>query len=586
MELAEIRALVADGLAESAECLCTLHLSAMTEEHAEYSATTELLGDAIFARAQYVRAMSHFRMALHGALAESAGGSGYSAHEVCLVIKIAKCHLEMKDPTAAMREVEVVPARQRSVSAHMLLGQLYQEASLRKMAVAAYKAVLQLQPLAVEAVQHLLTLGVDHTELSQWQVGATGASGPTKGFLSSKTMAHPTQSQSLMQRIGVTLAALKGGEHLQFMAHFSQLKKLFPKSVWLQGLLARSLAQAEYIDEALLAFRSMRNTDPSYLDSDGGSIETFGTLLFDRGTTLAARELSSLANDVLAVDSSRPTGWLLAALCCQLHGEHEKARRLVEKAVDIEPLAACFRIKGRILLAEPGGRCADQALISYFQANSLQKDVASFAGLVQAHLALGKIKDATSVAKDCVTLLPRSPASYVLIGQCLARHTNGLPESVKAYAKAMKIHPDHMRAVELMAEALVTQGKLHEASLCLRGVLERQSGSSTRGQYQLRTQFAKVLAALGNFPEAIEELHVAIAQAPAEYADAALELERVEGMLSAAAASQEESEEREGGVGAGEKEEDDDDSDAMMQQERLEDDDGDFEDDYEDAVEP
>ena len=48
----------------------------------------------------------------------------------------------------------------------------------------------------------------------------------------------------------------------------------------------------------------------------------------------------------------------------------------------------------------------------------------------------------------------------------------------------------------------------------------------------LRTQFAKVLAILGNYPEAIEQLHIAIGSSPDDNSEAFQELERIEGLLN------------------------------------------------------
>lgn len=493
------------------EFMCSLQMSAMQEEDPVYHEYLDLFADALYGKGQYRRALNYYRRALScyaisqangKALPQWKGGGANDAKEVALVMKMCKCHVELNDSSAAVKEMESVPAKLRTVDVNMTLGKLYRAANLKRLAVAAYKAVVATQPYAMEAIQWLFSLGVEHAEIEALMEGVAAA--PTHAWV---------------KRVVAALASLRVCDHAQFMVQYNVLAQNYPENVWLKAKLAWSLVQAENQSEALQVFRQIRIADPTY--SEG--IEMFGLLLFESGMS---RELNLLANDMLAVDAQRPTGWLVAALCCQLKGEHEKAKALVEKAVDMEPLPACFTIKGRILLAE--GQSNDLAVIAFFQANSLDKSLMSFAGLVQAQLALGKVKDATSAAKDAITMMPKSPLACILVGQCLARSANGLVESMKAYSRALKLDPACARAASSLAEILVSQGKLHEASLCLRSVLERQSS------YQLRLQFAKILISLGNYTEAVEQLHAAIVQAPADNnTEAVAELERVEGLLAA-----------------------------------------------------
>ena len=514
-----VREMLRSELYDSVELLCGLQLSALKEEDGLYHEYSELLADALFGKTHIRRSLTYYRKALAcystslGQVRNKdqqqpwKGQTVNDSKEVSLIVKICKCHLELNDASAAVKEMETIPTKLRTIDINMLLGKLYRAANLKRMAITAYKAVLCLQPYAIEAIQWLLSLGADAAEIEAIVAGAgpSDATGVVHAWL---------------KQLMTALICIKNCDHTQFMVQYAVLSERFPQNAWLKAKLAGSLLQADCAEEAMQVYRQIRIADPSFTEG----MELFGLALYDSGH---ARELNVLANELLALDPQRPCGWLSAALYCQLKGESEKAKTLADKAIDLDPLPSCFNIKGRILLAE--GQSNDLAVIAFFQANSLEKSLLSFAGLVQAHLTLNKIKEATSNAKDAITLLPKSAAAFTLVGQCLSRTTNGAMESLKAYSRALKLDPGNIKAALLMSDTLVSQGKMHESLLCLRGVLERRQQSS-----QLRISFARVLINLGNYSEAIDQLHAAIAQAPADSAEAVAEMERVEALLNAA----------------------------------------------------
>ena len=111
---------------------------------------------------------------------------------------------------------------------------------------------------------------------------------------------------------------------------------------------------------------------------------------------------------------------------------------------------------------------------------------------LQAHLELGNAKDAMLAARDAVTAMPTSSIAYTLIGQCLSRSSTGT-DVIKAYKKALRMDPLNTKAASYMAEFYKKQGKLHEASLCLKSILEFPVFGKSYQTYELRTQLAKIL---------------------------------------------------------------------------------------------
>lgn len=75
------------------------------------------------------------------------------------------CHLAMKQPVQALLVLQGIPAKLRSVKVNMALGKLYVINGLERPAISAFKEVLRESPLALEAIQSLIKLGVTYVEL-------------------------------------------------------------------------------------------------------------------------------------------------------------------------------------------------------------------------------------------------------------------------------------------------------------------------------------------------------------------------------------------------------------------------------------
>ncbi|CAB4056281.1 unnamed protein product [Lepeophtheirus salmonis] len=100
------------------------------------------------------------------------GGVGVGGEEDLLLsdvnikYKIYVCQLKTSQPPAAFSTLQSIPAKQRSPRVNMALGQLYYHAGMERPAIACYKEVLKACPLAIEAAQILMHLGVKAKEIN------------------------------------------------------------------------------------------------------------------------------------------------------------------------------------------------------------------------------------------------------------------------------------------------------------------------------------------------------------------------------------------------------------------------------------
>jgi len=503
---------------ESAEILLGLYLSQLSSSmtSTQLFESLDLFGDIMYEKKQYKRALNYYRQANQqlksfevlsrkpsskAAATASPSSSNEGAAKAKTHYKEHKCLVQMRDPAAALQELESVPARFRDMQTNMALGKFYaKDGKKPKPAIAAFKAVLAEMPCNIEAISYLVKLNMD---------------GPDVLAFLTETCRDRTDA-SLYTNNNWLLAIAKScinKRQCEFDAkHNAVLLETFPNNVWLMALLAQTATQSEHAEEALRLYRQMRLVDSTAVEG----LEEYGLLLTEKAKI---EELVKLTDEVLSVNSQRPTGWLLAAMYCEAKNEHEKALNFVDKAIRIDPCAPCFRIKGRILLSNGN---VDAALHEYSLAISAEGDLSSYAGKIRAYMTVNNTKDALKLCKVALASSPRSSSLHVIYGQCLGL---GDPEALRSFSKALKLSPSNEMAASCYAEALSLQGKLQEAAHCLKTVLDANNSQ------RLQMQLAKVYGQLGNFAEAIEVLHLAASLNPADNADALAEMDRIETMI-------------------------------------------------------
>lgn len=83
------------------------------------------------------------------------------ASDVDIKYKIHRCCLALNQKNAAADILQTIAARQRTPKIYMALGNIYKDVGMDRLAITCFKEVLRECPLAVEAMEILLKLGVN-----------------------------------------------------------------------------------------------------------------------------------------------------------------------------------------------------------------------------------------------------------------------------------------------------------------------------------------------------------------------------------------------------------------------------------------
>jgi len=511
----EISKLLDMKMIDSSEMLCSLLLSSLlslsdnSSNRLDYlSDALELYGDIIFAKDETKRAITYYRQAMQQRKYLSKSRTSTSINtieEAKIKYKEAQCLLAIGDNNNALKELETVPSKLRDAKFHLCLGKLYKANNRKKDALTTFKEILKQVPSCIEAIDMLVSLGCDTTEIT--------------GIIDDSIRDSPINkiyADGWLHTYTLALSHKRNCDYEKSETQFNKLLKVYPKNIILLGQLGRVAVDAERNEDALILYKQIRRIDSALING----MEYYGQLLMNSANS---QELSKLASDVINLNQRSPIGWLLVAMYCETKGESDKAISFIEKSIQFDSRNAySHRLKGSLLLNHGH---PEQALLSFYEANGICQDTTTYTGLINSQLALGKNRDAMYTAKDALISLPRSSNVHLIMADLLAR-VHEYDDAISHYTKALKLNPLNINAAASLSDVLLSQGKLHEASSLLQNSLNR------RCCYRLRTQYAKVLGAMGQFHEAIEQLHLAISLNPDDSSEATQELEKLDGILN------------------------------------------------------
>ena len=247
-------------------------------------------------------------------------------------------------------------------------------------------------------------------------------------------------------------------------------------------------------------------------------------------------ELGQLSADMLDIDSTnRAEPWVCLSLYHLARDDHDKSIAFVDKAISInQQHQYAHYLRGSILLAS---HHPDQAVVSFFRANDLQRDIPSYEGLVESYLAADKFKEAICTAKEAISSAPRDARAITLVGLALSQapasqqNGEGIERAKRALKRAMALDPGAPRPLFALVDLHAQEGNYHECVKLLKDAIDggkvdemTDSTSPTTASHTItwnrehgdviQAKLAEIYTKNEKYSEALECYHIARSMNP------------------------------------------------------------------------
>jgi len=381
--------------------------------------------------------------------------------------------------------------------ANILLGDLFQATEDGLKAAQHYRTALRKQPLALEAVNKLVDLGITSAEIV-------------------RTIQRSIESHSLPLDDDVVWIRLyteglyqeRNMNYEDAIKSWKQLEAHFPGSFVPLLHLGESYLALEDLEESYFYFKKAHLCDETNLDGMGH----FATCVRQHRSK---EELNGLAYKLLSIDDLRPEPWVAVALYSESCGDRDKALGYIARALELCPdYLLAYNIEGSIHFALGNWELAIRA---FTQAIDVQKNFVSYKGLTEACLKSGKHQPALQHAKAALSLLPHHPRALVLVGNVIletipqAHHRSAahLAKAKKAFHRALQHDPQHIEAILAMAECFANSGEIDQGLELLKKSLFVHNSDA------LHAKIADFYTVKEDYTRALQHYHTATSLNPA-----------------------------------------------------------------------
>jgi anaphase-promoting complex subunit 7 len=462
-----------------------------------------LYGDSLLGLKEFKRALVYYKRALHY--------HATSTHKKVLTppadvvaqlrYKMTQCLIETEAESncarAAITMMEGIPPAHRTLCMLMLLGKLYQESGMDASATTTYKAALELNPCAIEAMMALIDLGVSSADISNY-LEELGEENRT--WMRAVIEAHECSSRR---------------EEKEALRMYQDLNTVFPSNSYIMLQQAHCQFRMKATQGGIYTYNKVHAEDVYCVDQ----MDEYASLLRseERG-----EDLNRLAHELIAVDSNRPQTWVAVALYSDLKGEKEKAIAFLDKAIALDKRhVPSYHLKGQLLLqlGQP-----EHAVRAHWKGYSLRKDMTAFSGLVKSYLRIPKYKEALCSAKEAMKSFPYSAQALTLVGEVLIQIQDGKEKAKRVLEKALQLDPMCLQACLLLSDLEVEYGLLDIATKRLKQALVHHKN------HIVHCKLADVFSKKRVFADALTHYNNALSLSP-QYSPAIAGYERLEKLM-------------------------------------------------------
>ncbi|ESO97919.1 hypothetical protein LOTGIDRAFT_181978 [Lottia gigantea] len=452
------------------------------------------LGDSLLQLAEYKKSEFMYRKALvfKKTINKTKGKCGTVmdiTSDVEVKCRLYNCLTKMDQDKEALNVLESINSKQRNSKVNSALAKLYLKDGRDRSAITCYKEVVREHPMALEAINGLLSLGMKSADVEA---------------LVMNSLPHGTNYDWLTIWI-------KGHSYLAAKEYPSAVStlKLMESKLNIKDCvpIISAIGEARFYDgnyhQAMLLFQRVRALDPFYMKN----LDLYAYIL---AREKKFNELQGLAHELIAISETVPESWIAlgySSLICPSRTRDKLTRALYfgVKAFNFKPkLVEALLLKGSTLVELK----KTQDAIFHFQevVRLAPHRFEAYQGLINCYMITRRNKDAISWCGRAMRTLGNSARTFTLSASVLAKDPNTITKAKLYLERSMRLDPNYVEAVYITAEILMQEKAYQQGIDILKKQLSFQSKSTAR-LHQLLGDF---LAQVGSYANALVQYHSAL----------------------------------------------------------------------------
>ncbi|KAF7393315.1 anaphase-promoting complex subunit 7 isoform X1 [Vespula maculifrons] len=368
--------------------------------------------------------------------------------DIDIKFQIHLCLIKLKNSQEALQVLQSIPGKQRTAKINMALAKMFHEQGMERSAITTYKEVLRECPLALEAAEGLLSLGIKGIEVNSLIVGCA-ANLSNLDWLNTWIKAHAQIHNREYTHAVVTLRSL-------------DTINLLRDNFNLLTTMGECYYYAGDDKNALLCLRRARLIEPDVMTG----VDIYAAVLYK---THHIKELERLISVITT--NSENIGEIYVAMAYSLYAskKYNRANTLTAQALNLNPndIEATI-LRGNILIEQ---KKYQDALFFFRHAVQLKPyRYEPHKGLIDCLVGMHRLREALNIASGSCKQLGHTPRVLTLYASVLMKDPVSVGKAKNLLEKALSQDEVYLPTVYLLAEIYEQEMNL-EAAIEL---LERQ----------------------------------------------------------------------------------------------------------------
>ncbi|XP_034945414.1 anaphase-promoting complex subunit 7 isoform X2 [Chelonus insularis] len=362
--------------------------------------------------------------------------------------QIHVCLMKMKNQFEALQVLQSIPGKQRTAKINMALAKIFHEQGMERSAITTYKEVLRECPLALEAAEGLLSLGVKGIEVNSLIVGSS-ANLSSLDWLNTWIKAHAYLHS---REYNHAITAFKSLDNINFLRDNFNLLLTMGECYYYAG------------DDknALSCLRRARSIEP---DNRKG-LDLYAALLY-KGQYI--KELEKLIPSLTINNECSSEIYVAMAYTLYASRKFIRANTLTIQAINLNPgNIEAIILRGNTLIEQKKYQDALHQFRAAMQLKPYRYE--PHKGCVDCYVGMHRLREALNIASSACKQLGHTPRVLTLYASVLMKDPVSVGKAKNLLDKALAQDESYLPAVYFLAEIYEQEMNL-EAAIEL---LERQ----------------------------------------------------------------------------------------------------------------